>query len=873
MSERVFAQARGAASAPKGLAHGQLMHRQCQSSKYNCSDDYEGLNGRKLQRLAVGTAPYRAIGTSTDNIPPVVQEVLRSPGQTLGAETRALMEPRFGISFGQTKALHSAPDIAQSRLAPGQPASRHENEANRMADSIVQMKTSHAPHETSESTPGRSNFSRVRVHTDARAAKAAQLVNARAFTFGNNIVFGAGQYTPATQSGQWLLAHELTHVVQQSDCHIPGVREKASTYIARVPLDLERLDLELFWGDPLSQTSGEIGHGATSGPKQSTPTEDQKLPIEAFVYPRNTAFSQPTSGSPTSGSGTGVPPSGATPQTTQTTPQATPSAEGASKPGGKGEPAPEPAALPPPVSPSPSPRQVTGRPNRSSWRMLSSGIAVPARRALVVGGIHGNERGPLDIVRQLQSELSAGTNPLSTDFDTIVIPVMNPGGVADNDRLNRRGVDLNRNFPGLRGFPKPSPKEQIPPEQPEVKAVRRVIEVLNPERILALHAIDEGTKGGAYADPVEGRVTRELACRMALRMRGTRLPKGKMSGEVNVAGNELANDVCNTRYPETASVSVTTAQSSLGSWGSAPSDAGGSGIPVITHEVSGKSPLSQKGPGRSVETIMPGIREFLLDNEHLPSEADEILRRAVSNSFLTGQGKTVADTNTRKAIERIVLNRFRDMDAYYQEVWRPSQSADVQKRLPKSLTDQGNPKQRPAVPVSSFRSFQDQKRIASRELGKQALFQATSTDDEIKQSILNVMQTVSLPGFSRHHWGTEIDVVSATRSQWEGSGKFVPLIPFLRDEAPRFGFFHPYSDKRPSSALPHYENEPWHLSYWPIANVLQQEWARRITGTVLNNLTTETAKAVKGPIGQARMEGILQGIGLENFQTNVAPSP
>ena len=55
------------------------------------------------------------------------------------------------------------------------------------------------------------DFSQVRVHTDAQAAESA-----RAFTLGQNVVFGAGGYAPGTTSGQRLLAHELTHVVQQS---------------------------------------------------------------------------------------------------------------------------------------------------------------------------------------------------------------------------------------------------------------------------------------------------------------------------------------------------------------------------------------------------------------------------------------------------------------------------------------------------------------------------------------------------------------------------------------------------------------------------------------------------------------------------------
>lgn len=60
------------------------------------------------------------------------------------------------------------------------------------------------------------DFGNVRVHTNERAARTAQHINARAFTLGHDIVFGAGQYSPASYSGKSLLAHELTHVVQQN---------------------------------------------------------------------------------------------------------------------------------------------------------------------------------------------------------------------------------------------------------------------------------------------------------------------------------------------------------------------------------------------------------------------------------------------------------------------------------------------------------------------------------------------------------------------------------------------------------------------------------------------------------------------------------
>jgi Domain of unknown function (DUF4157) len=89
-------------------------------------------------------------------VPPSVYEVLHSSGLPLDTETRTYMEPKFGH-----------------------------------------------------------DFSDVRVHTDAKAAESAEQVSAFAFTVGSDIVFGARQYSPRSTDGQKLLAHELTHVIQQ----------------------------------------------------------------------------------------------------------------------------------------------------------------------------------------------------------------------------------------------------------------------------------------------------------------------------------------------------------------------------------------------------------------------------------------------------------------------------------------------------------------------------------------------------------------------------------------------------------------------------------------------------------------------------------
>jgi hypothetical protein len=62
----------------------------------------------------------------------------------------------------------------------------------------------------------------VRVHTDDHAASLARAVSARAFTVGSDIYFGAGEYSPSTSDGASLIAHEVTHVVQQRGAPMTG---------------------------------------------------------------------------------------------------------------------------------------------------------------------------------------------------------------------------------------------------------------------------------------------------------------------------------------------------------------------------------------------------------------------------------------------------------------------------------------------------------------------------------------------------------------------------------------------------------------------------------------------------------------------------
>jgi hypothetical protein len=180
-----------------------LLQRKCACGKHTvaggaCQSCRKEQASGQLQRAATNAEPV-------NEAPPIVHEVLRSSGQPLAPSTRAFMEPRFGHDFSRVST--SAPSMAQAKLAIGQAGDQYEHEADATAARL-----------TDGSAPKGErgyDFGDVRIHTGARAAQSARAVNATAYTVGRDIVFGAGQYAPNTARGRQLLAHELTHVVQQ----------------------------------------------------------------------------------------------------------------------------------------------------------------------------------------------------------------------------------------------------------------------------------------------------------------------------------------------------------------------------------------------------------------------------------------------------------------------------------------------------------------------------------------------------------------------------------------------------------------------------------------------------------------------------------
>ena len=153
-------------------------------------------NAMSLQRRAGGG------GSAPAAVPPIVHNVLRSPGQPLDTATRAFMEPRFGHDFRRIR-VHPEPGPA-TRIVPASDGS--EMEAERLSDSIVRGKAASTAFD----------FSRIRIHADSAAGDSARAIDSLAYTAGHHIVFGPGQYRPDTADGRRLLAHELVHTVQQT---------------------------------------------------------------------------------------------------------------------------------------------------------------------------------------------------------------------------------------------------------------------------------------------------------------------------------------------------------------------------------------------------------------------------------------------------------------------------------------------------------------------------------------------------------------------------------------------------------------------------------------------------------------------------------
>jgi hypothetical protein len=109
------------------------------------------------------------------------------------------------------------------------------------------------------------SFEDVRVHTGGQASKSAESVGANAYTVGRDVVFKDGQYNPGSAEGQKTLAHELTHVVQQSRGPVEGTDAPGGIKVSDPSDRFERA---------ADQTASQVV-GAVQ--RQETPEEEEEL--------------------------------------------------------------------------------------------------------------------------------------------------------------------------------------------------------------------------------------------------------------------------------------------------------------------------------------------------------------------------------------------------------------------------------------------------------------------------------------------------------------------------------------------------------------------------------------------------------------------
>jgi len=153
------------------------------------------------------------------------------------------------------------------------------------------------------------------------------------------------------------------------------------------------------------------------------------------------------------------------------------------------------------------------------------------------------------------------------------------------------------------------------------------------------------------------------------------------------------------------------------------------------------------------------------------------------------------------------------------------------------------------APASGFRDFERQLAIWNGKFaGSSPLYDAAGAPLEalrlpVPERVAAILRWSALPGASRHHWGTDLDIidrkaipqgyrVQLTAAEFTSGGPFAPLAEWLEANAARFGFFRPYR-----GILSGVQPEPWHFSFAPVA-----EPARRSLSPSLLRAALETPR-------------------------------
>ncbi len=138
--------------------------------------------------------------------------------------------------------------------------------------------------------------------------------------------------------------------------------------------------------------------------------------------------------------------------------------------------------------------------------------------------------------------------------------------------------------------------------------------------------------------------------------------------------------------------------------------------------------------------------------------------------------------------------------------------------------------------ISATRTFEQQKVIWERKWRERA-----AAFPEPRQRALSLLEYSSMPGTSRHHWGTDVDVNALEDEAFRPGGAHERVYRWLRQNAHRFGFCQPYTPIGPRR-LTGYREEKWHWSYLPLAAPMLAQYAAQITDGLIGGFAgAETA--------------------------------
>jgi hypothetical protein len=295
------------------------------------------------------------------------------------------------------------------------------------------------------------DFGGVRVHHGPDASESALSLGARAYTYGRDIVFGAGEYSPGSGQAKQLLAHELAHVVQQGAGHALVQRSPLSDSVKDAWTAEPKIEALLA---RLSQSDVQTAQADTDVDAEiARILVDRADDLAVALQIRKGQLGQTTG-----------------------------------------------AFGPKDTAGNPKPRPIEATFFRGSTD----------RRALVIAGVHGTERQGIEVARRLIGDLKSQT-PF---FTTIIVPSLFPDNEASRQRESGKSPTDPKLTPTNRNFPSPSEDlaaakkagggtavdELKRPILPENLLLLELMERFHPERIISIHGTSGPGSAGVFYD-------------------------------------------------------------------------------------------------------------------------------------------------------------------------------------------------------------------------------------------------------------------------------------------------------------------------------------------------------------------------------------